>query len=201
MIVIGLTGSIGMGKSTTAKMFEAEGVPFFDADAEAHRLMAKGGAAVPNIEEAFPGTVVDGAIDRQALGQQVFGDEAALMALENILHPMIGENRERFMADAKAQKIGMVVLDIPLLFEKGHHDKFDAVVVATAPADVQRQRVLARDGMTADKFDAILSLQMPDVEKRKHADYVVETDKGLDEAREQVRAVIDDLNKRETNNA
>ena len=195
MIVIGLTGSIGMGKSTTAKMFESEGVPFFDADAEAHKLMAKDGAAVPLIEAAFPGVVRDGEVDRQLLGQSVFGDEAALMKLEHILHPMIGEKREQFLQASEREKRPMVVLDIPLLFEKGHHAQFDAVVVVSAPDDVQRARVMARDGMIADKLDAILAFQMPDVEKRTRADYVVDTGKGLDGALEHVRAIINDLQK------
>lgn len=201
MIVVGLTGSIGMGKSTTAQLFADEGVPVFDADAEAHRLMAKNGAAVSHIEAAFPGVEENGAINRQILGQRVFGNKEALLKLEAILHPMIGEQRERFLVAGVAQDIPLVVLDIPLLFEKKQHQKFDAIVVASAPDDVQRQRVLSRDGMTADRLDAILTFQVPDVEKRASADYVVETDKGLEHARQQVRAIIDDLKKRNIGHA
>lgn len=196
MIVVGLTGSIGMGKSTTAKLFADEGIPVFDADAEAHILMAKNGAAVAPVEAAFPGVAEDGEINRLSLGQRVLGDKEALLKLEAILHPLIGEQRERFLVAGVAQNIPLVVLDIPLLFEKKQHQKFDAIVVASADGDVQRQRVLARKGMTPDKLDAILSHQLPDAEKRARADYIVETDKGLDHARQQVRAIINDLKKR-----
>lgn len=193
MIVIGLTGSIGMGKSETANMFRAEGVRVFDADAEAHQLMAKGGDAVDAIGALFPGAVKDGAVDRMALGKMVFGEEEALLKLEAILHPKIGEARARFLEKAKADGHSLVVLDVPLLFEKGHKDKVDVIVVVSCPAEEQKARVMARAGMTAEKLDAILSLQTPDHEKRAKADYIIETDKGLDHARQSVRGLIKKL--------
>ena len=187
-VLIGLTGSIGMGKSETAKLFARLGIPVYDSDAAVHLLYAPGGAAVAPIEEAFPGTVKDGGVDRARLAQRVGGDEAAFRTLEAIVHPLVAAEQRRFMekhADAQ-----MVVQDIPLLFETGGQARMDAVVVVSAPAELQRARVLARDGMTPEKLDHILSRQMPDAEKRAKAHFVVETDKGLDHAFEQVKAVV-----------
>ena len=193
MITVGLTGSIGMGKSTTAEMFAAQGAPVYDADAEVRRLYAAGGAAVPLVEAAFPGVTVDGAIDRNLLGAQVLGKPEALARLNKIVHPLMGERRAAFFDDARAKGVSIVVLDIPLLFETGGEKNVDATVVVTAPADVQRARVLARPGMTAEKLEAILAAQTPDAEKRARADYVVDTSRGLESAREQVAAILSDL--------
>lgn len=190
MITVGLTGSIGMGKSTTAAMFAAEGVPVYDADAEVHALYAKGGAAVAPLEEAFPGVVVDGAVDRTLLSQRVVGKPDELKRLEAIVHPLVGESRVDFFQKAVAAGADIVVLDIPLLFETGGEKRMDAVVVVSAPADLQRQRVLARPGMDEAKLDAILARQMADAEKRARAHFVIDTGKGLDEARRQVRDVL-----------
>jgi dephospho-CoA kinase len=184
--VIGLTGSIGMGKSETARLFAAEGVPVFDADAAIHALYA--GEAAAMIEAAYPGTTRNGAVDRAALAQAVAGDPAALARLEGLMHPLVAERRDDFLEGATAP---IVVLDIPLLLETGL--KVDAVVVASAPPDVQRQRVLARPGMSEAKFNALLARQMSDAEKRSQADYVVMTDKGLDHAREQVKMILADI--------
>jgi dephospho-CoA kinase len=190
MIVIGLTGSIGMGKSTTTAMFAEAGVPVYDADAEVHRLYAPGGAAVAPIEAAFPGVVKDGSVDRTALGARVLGDADALKRLEAIVHPLVGANRMGFFQAATASGADMVVLDIPLLFETGGEKNVDAVVVVSAPADMQRERVLARPGMTTEKFEAILAKQTPDAEKRARADFVIDTGQGLEAARRQVMDVI-----------
>ena len=190
MITVGLTGSIGMGKSTTAAMFAAEGVPVYDADAEVHALYAKGGAAVAPLEAAFPGVVVDGAVDRTLLSQRVVGKPDELKRLETIVHPLVGESRVDFFQKAVAAGADIVVLDIPLLFETGGEKRMDAVVVVSAPADLQRQRVLARPGMDEAKLDAILARQMADAEKRARAHFVIDTGKGLDEARRQVRDVL-----------
>ena len=193
MIVIGLTGSIGMGKSTTTAMFAEAGVPVYDADAEVHRLYAPGGAAVAPIEAAFPGVVKDGSVDRTALGARVLGDADALKRLEAIVHPLVGANRMGFFQAATASGADMVVLDIPLLFETGGEKNVDAVVVVSAPADMQRERVLARPGMTTEKFEAILAKQTPDAEKRARADFVIDTGQGLEAARRQVMDVIDTM--------
>ncbi len=190
MIVVGLTGSIGMGKSTTAAMFAAEDVPVYDADAEVHALYAPGGAAVAPIEAAFPGVVRDGAVDRSLLGQRVLGDEPAMKRLEAIVHPLVGATRAGFFKAAKAKGADIVVLDIPLLFETGGEKNVDAVVVVSAPAEVQRQRVLARPGMAPDKLEAILARQKPDAEKRARADFVIDTGEGLESAQAQVRQVL-----------
>jgi dephospho-CoA kinase len=191
MITVGLTGSIGMGKSTTAGMFADEGVPVYDADAEVHRLQAKGGAAVDAIEAAFPGVVKDGAVDRQALGERVFGDPDALKRLTHgIVYPLLGDRRAAFFADAEARGCDIVVLDIPMLFETGGEARMDAVVVVSAPEHVQRERVLARPGYGAERLDAILAGQMHDREKRARAHFVIDTGQGFEHAREQVRAVI-----------
>ena len=187
--VIGLTGAIGMGKSETAKLFAGEGVPVFDADAVIHQLYA--GEAAAMIEAAFPGATRNGAVDRGALGRQVTGDPAALARLEGLMHPLVAGRREEFLAQTKAP---IVVLDIPLLLETG--TKVDAVVVATAPEAVQRQRVLARPGMTEAKFQALSARQFSDAQKRAQADYLVVTDKGLDDARDQVRMILADIRKK-----
>ena len=184
--MIGLTGAIGMGKSETAKLFAGEGVPVFDADAVIHQLYA--GEAAAMIEAAFPGATRNGAVDRTALGRLVTGDAPALARLEGLMHPLVAQRREEFLAQATAP---IVVLDIPLLLETGA--KVDAVVVATAPEAVQRQRVLARPGMTEAKFQALAARQLSDAQKRAQADYLVVTDKGLDDAREQVRMILADI--------
>jgi dephospho-CoA kinase len=188
MIVLGLTGSIGMGKSTTAQMFADEGALVHDADQAVHGLYAKGGAAVGPIGEAFPGAVQDGVVDRQALVALIAGDAAALQRLEAIVHPLVAASREELTARAGPDDV--VVLDVPLLFETGGHERVDAVVVASAPHEHQRRRVLERPGMTEAKFQALLGRQLPDVEKRARADFVVDTGRGLEPAREQVRQIL-----------
>ena len=190
MITLGLTGSIGMGKSATAAMFSAEGCPVYDADAEVHRLYAPGGAAVAAVEAAFPGVEENGAINRAKLSARVVGDDAAFRKLNGIVWPLMGEARRKFFEDAERNKADIVVLDIPLLFETGGERNVDAVVVVSAPPDVQRQRVLAREDMNEAKLDSILARQMADVEKRARAHFVVDTSRGFDAAREQVRAII-----------
>ena len=190
MIIVGLTGSIGMGKSTTSAMFQAEGVPVYDADAAVHALYAKDGAAVAPVEAAFPGVVVDGAIDRAKLSTHVVGKPEALKKLEAIVHPLVGESRKVFFQAAAEANAPLVILDIPLLFETGGERNVAAVIVVSAPEAVQRERVMARPDMTAEKLDAILARQMPDAEKRARADIVIDTSQGLDSAREQVRAAI-----------
>ncbi|MEX6506124.1 dephospho-CoA kinase [Jiella sp. M17.18] len=188
MIVLGLTGSIGMGKSTTAAMFEAEGVPVHSADAAVHRLYA--GRAAPLIEAAFPGTVIDGVVDRQALAGQVLGDADALKRLEAFVHPLVREEEAAFLDAARASGAPLAVLDIPLLYETGAEARCDKVAVVSAPADVQASRVLARPGMTAEKFAAIRRKQVPDAEKRARADYVIDTANGLEAARAAVVTII-----------
>jgi dephospho-CoA kinase len=189
MIVLGLTGSVAMGKSTTAGFFAEAGVPVHDADSVVHRLYE--GDAVPVVEAAFPGTTADGKIDRVKLGSRVMGDLAALRQLEAIVHPMVQDAERRFLAEAEAKGAPVVVLDIPLLFETGGDSRVDAVVVATAPAEVQRARAMTRSGMTEQRFDAMLARQMPDSEKRLRADFLVDTSHGFDDARAQVRAILD----------
>lgn len=188
MIVLGLTGSIGMGKSTTAQMFAEEGVPVHDADAVVHRLYEN--EAVTPIEAAFPGTTDGGKIDRERLGKRVLGDPTALKRLESIVHPLVAEARERFLAEAERSGAAVALLDIPLLYETGGEKRCDAVVVVSAPADVQRRRAFERPDMTEAKFQAILAKQMPDAEKRARADFVVDTSRGFDAAREQVREIL-----------
>jgi len=190
MLLIGLTGSIGMGKSTTAAMFREAGVPVYDADAAVHDLYDEGGAAVGPVGEAFPGVVKDGKVDREALRQRVLGQPEDLKRLNAIVHPLVGKDRIGFFDRAKAQGADMVVLDIPLLFETGGHLNMDAVVVVTAPPEMQRERVLARPGMTPERLDAILAQQMADAEKRARAHFVVDTSRGLEAAREQVAEII-----------
>ena len=186
--VIGLTGSIGMGKSTVAAMFADEGVPVFDADAEVRAMQGPGGALLPAIEKAFPGTTGPQGVDREALGKAVFGDPDALTRLEAIVHPAVAENRAAFLADHANQPL--VLFDIPLLFEKGGSGAVDTVVVVSAPAEEQAKRVLARPGMSEEKFAQILALQLPDAEKRVRADHVIDTGVPLAETRAQVRALV-----------
>ena len=193
MLLLGLTGSIGMGKSETAKMFQREGVPLYDADAEVHKLQAPGGPALPPIETAFPGVVVDGVLDRQELGKRVFGKPGELRKLERIIHPMVGKVQRQFLMQASARRLPMVVLDIPLLFETGGEKFVDVAVVVSAPAFLQRQRVLARPGMSEDRLNGILSQQVPDAVKRRRADYIVHSGLGLALARQDVRGIIRDL--------
>lgn len=188
MFILGLTGSVGMGKSTTAGFFAELGVPVHDADAAVHRLYQ--GEAVPLIEAAFPGTTRGGQVDREKLAQHVLDDRAAIKRLEGIVHPLVRADEERFLAEAKKNNASVAVLDIPLLFETGGDRRCDAVVVVSAPADVQRGRMFGRPGMTESKFAAILANQLPDAEKRKRADFVVDTSKGFDAAREQVREIL-----------
>lgn len=193
MRLIGLTGSIGMGKTATAQMFAELGVPVYDADAAVHALYAHGGTAVAPVEAAFPGVSKDGAIDRAALSTRVLGDAAALKRLEAIIHPLVAQAQIAFLQEQAAKGADLVVLDIPLLFETGGDKRVQTVVVVSAPAAVQRARVLARPGMTPEKFDAILAKQTPDAEKRARAHFVVETGDGFDSARAQVRAVVEAL--------
>jgi dephospho-CoA kinase len=190
VIVIGLTGSVGMGKSATAAMFAEAGAPVYDADAEVRRLYAPGGAAVARVEAAFPGVVVDGAVDRGRLGERVLGDPAALARLNAIVWPLMGEARAEFFRQVRAAGAEVAVLDIPLLLETGGERGVDKVVVVSAPAEIQRERVLARPGMTKAKFEAILDAQMDDADKRARADFVVDTSRGFDHARRQVRDIL-----------
>lgn len=191
MVVIGLTGSIGMGKSTTARMFAEEGIPVHDSDESVHRLYA--GAAMPLVEAAFPGVTVDGRIDRTILGGKVLGNPAAMKTLEAIIHPLVRADADDFLRRSRESGAKLAVLDIPLLFETGGRDRVDKVVVVTAPADVQRARVLERPGMTVDKFEAILARQVPDAEKRRQADFIVDTGQGMEAARDAVRGIIAQL--------
>ncbi|MFY9600873.1 MAG: dephospho-CoA kinase [Pseudolabrys sp.] len=188
MFVLGLTGSLGMGKSATATMFAEEGVPVHDADAAVHRLYEA--EAAPLIEAAFPGTTGGGKVDREKLAQRVLGDAAAIKKLEAIVHPLVRNSEEKFLVEAARKGAAVAVLDIPLLFETGGDDRCDAVIVVSAPSDVQRARVFERSGMTEQKFAAILAQQMSDAEKRKRADFVVDTSEGFDAARAQVRDIL-----------
>jgi dephospho-CoA kinase len=191
MIVIGLTGSIGMGKSTTARFFREAGVPVHDSDEAVHRLYA--GKAAPLIEAAFPGTVTDAVVDRALLGSRILGDAAALKTVERIVHPLVRADADAFLAKHRAAGRKLVVLDIPLLFETGGEGRVDRIVVVSAPADIQRERVLARPGMSVEKFEAILAKQVPDAEKRKRADFVVDSGGGLEAARAAVEAIVAEL--------
>ncbi len=193
MIIIGLTGSIGMGKSTVAKMFVEEGAPVFDSDAAVHALYAPGGAAVAPVEAAFPGVTKDGAIDRDALSKRVLGNAAAIRQLEQTVHPLVRQAQMHFLQSNRDAGTPVVVLDIPLLFEGGGAALVDKTVVVSAPAEAQRARVLARPGMTAEKFESILARQVPDAEKRARADFVIDTGVSLEETRREVRAVLDAL--------
>jgi dephospho-CoA kinase len=188
MIKLGLTGSIGMGKSTVAQMFAEERVPVFDADAAVHRLQGPEGALVREIESRFPGTTGPEGVNRTALAERVLGEREALQNLEGLIHPAVAREREAFLESNKSAKL--VVLDIPLLFEKGGWDQVDRIAVVSAPEEVQRERVLARPGMTVEKFERILALQMPDAEKRARADYVIPTEIELSATRAVVREII-----------
>ena len=189
MIILGLTGSIGMGKSTTAKLFAEAGVPVYDADANVHSLYE--GEAVAAIEAAFPATTADGKVDRTKLSARVVHDPAAIKRLEQIVHPMLGASRQKFFADAERSGVPVAVVDVPLLFETGGEKRVDAVVVVTTTPEIQRQRILARDNMTGEKLDAILARQLPDAEKRGRADFVVDTSHGLEPVRAQIRDILD----------
>ncbi|ANT49132.1 dephospho-CoA kinase [Mesorhizobium amorphae] len=191
MIVLGLTGSIGMGKSTTAKMFADAGVPVHDSDETVHRLYA--GKAAPLVEAAFPGITVTGVVDRTRLAGRVLGDAAALKTLEAIVHPLVRADADAFLARHRAAGAPIAVLDIPLLFETGGRNRVDKVVVVTAPPEIQRARVLARPGMNEEKLAAILAKQVPDAEKRRQADFVIDTGEGFDAARASVKAIIAEL--------
>lgn len=195
MIVIGLTGSIGMGKSETARMFAEQGVPVSESDAIVHRLYEKDGAAVAPVAAAFPDVVADGRIDRQKLARHLAGNARDFARLEAIVHPLVRADQENFLIEARRQKARLAVLDIPLLFETGRDVDVDRIVVVSAPADVQRRRVLARPGMTEEKFASILARQLPDGEKRARADFIVDSAHGFDHARRQVRGIIDALSK------
>jgi dephospho-CoA kinase len=188
MLILGLTGSIGMGKSTTAKLFAEAGVPVYDADAAVHQIYE--GEAAPAIEAAFPGTTVEGKVDRARLSAKVVHDPAAMKQLEQIVHPMLGGSRQKFFEDAEAAGAPVVVVDVPLLFETGGEKRVDAVVVVTTTPEIQRERVLARGTMDDAKLDAILARQLPDAEKRKRADFVVDTSHGLDPVRERIRDIL-----------
>src|ERR1700739_4730482 len=188
MRILGLTGSIGMGKSTTAKLFAEAGVPVYDADAAVHSLYE--GEAVPAIEAAFPGTTANGRVDRNKLSAQVVHDPSAMRRLEQIVHPMLGASRQKFLEDAEQSGAPVAVVDVPLLFETGGEKRVDAVVVVTTTAEIQRQRILARDNMTGEKLDAVLARQMPDAEKRKRADFVVGHSHGLDPVRARIRDIL-----------
>ncbi len=190
MIVLGLTGSIGMGKSEVARMFRSLGVPVYDADVAVHALYAKGGAAVEPLGAAFPEAVVDGAVDRERLSKLVVGDDAAIKRLEAIVHPLVGHSRAEFMAKAVAGGAEVVVADIPLLYETGGENRVDCVVVVSAPYEVQRERVLARPGMTAEKFESIVARQTPDAAKRARADFVIASDTSLAETLRRVREIV-----------
>lgn len=191
MIVLGLTGSIGMGKSTTARMFRESGVPVHDSDETVHRLYA--GKAAPLIEERFPGVVHDGVVDREKLARAVLGQPEALKDLERIVHPLVRADADAFLERHRQAGARLALLDIPLLFETGGEDRVDRIVVVTAPADVQRERVLARPGMTTEKFEAILARQVPDAEKRRRADFLIDTGQGMDAARRRVAEIVDEL--------
>jgi dephospho-CoA kinase len=187
MFIIGLTGSIAMGKTTTTRLFAEEGVPVHDADATVHQLYE--GEAASAIEAAFPGTTRDGKVDRKALGQRVVDNPPALQWLEAIVHPMVRDAEQRFLKSAESAGAKVAVLDIPLLFETGGENRVDAVVVVSAPAELQRARALER-GLSPEKFEALLTRQMPDAEKRRRADFVVDSAHGIDRARDQVRSIL-----------
>ena len=188
MRILGLTGSIGMGKSTTAKLFMDAGVPVYDADAAVHTIYE--GEAAPAVEAAFPGTTVDGKVDRAKLSAKVVHDPAAIKRLEQIVHPMLGASRQKFLAEAERSGVAVVVMDIPLLFETGGEKRVDAVVVVTTTPENQRERILARGSMTHEALDAILARQLPDAEKRKRADFVVDTSHGLEPVRAAIRDIL-----------
>ncbi len=188
MLILGLTGSIGMGKSATAKLFAEAGVPVYDADAKVHQLYE--GEAVPAIEAAFPGTTADGKVDRKRLSARVVHDPAAIRQLEQIVHPMLGASRQKFFDDVERSGAPVAVVDVPLLFETGGEKRVDAVVVVTTSRENQRERILSRGTMTNEAFDAILARQLPDAEKRKRADFIVDTSHGLDPVRAQIKDIL-----------
>lgn len=191
--VLCLTGSLGMGKSTAAKFFAAAGVPVHDSDAAVHALYE--GEAVPLIERAFPGSTANGKVDRVKLAAMVLNDDAALARLEAIVHPLVFASREKFLAEARDRGAPLVVLDVPLLFETGADCRCDAVAVVSAPAEVQRQRALQRPGMTEDKFVAVLRKQMPDAEKRRRADFIIDSSQGFEHTRAQIRDILQQVTK------
>jgi len=193
MIKIGLTGSIGMGKSTTALMFREKGIPIYDADATVHRLYE--GDAVPLIDELFPGTAVNGRVNREKLGEYVVGNNENMKKLTALVHPLVHAEEQKFLKAAEEADADMVLLDIPLLFETGGKNRVDKIVVVSATAEIQRERVLARENMTVEKFEAILNKQLPDAQKRKHADFIIDTGKGLEFAEAQVDEIIKTLRK------
>jgi len=199
MLLLGLTGSIGMGKSTTADMFRAEGAPVYDSDRLVHEIYQ--GPAALEIERAFPGATVGGAVDRNRLASLVLGDAEAMKRLEAIVHPLVWEGRRRFLEEQARRGAKVAVLDIPLLFETGADKDVDAIVVVTAPKSAQRARVLARENMTEEKFESILARQTPDEEKRRRADFIVHTDAGIEAARSEVRAILKTLEAREAEKA
>ncbi len=188
MLVLGLTGSIGMGKSTTARLFSEAGIPVYDADAAVHAIYE--GKAAPVIEATFPGTTVDGKVDREKLSAKVVHDTAAMKRLEEIVHPMLHVYRRAFLEQAERSGAAVAVVDVPLLFETGGEQDVDAVVVVTTTPDVQRKRIMARNNITSEKLEAILARQLPDVEKRTRADFVVDTSHGLDHVRAQIREIL-----------
>jgi dephospho-CoA kinase len=191
MKVIGLTGSIGMGKSTTAQMFRDLGIPVYDADAEVHALYR--GEAVPVVEALFPGTTQGGVVDRAELSKRVLSDNSALATLEAAIHPLLRSREQRFLADARASHAPFAILDIPLLYETGGEDRVDGVIVVTADPEEQQRRVLARPGMTIEKFRAILARQVPDAAKRQNADFVIDTGRGMQDARRQVEEIAEQI--------
>lgn len=190
MRILGLTGSIGMGKSTTAKLFAEAGVPVYDADATVHKVYE--GEAAAAIEAAFPGTTVNGRVDRTLLSPKVVHDPDAMKRLESIVHPMLRAHHQKFLDDAERSGAPIAVVDVPLLFETGGDRRVDAVVVVTTSPEVQRERILARDGMTAEKLEAILARQLPDADKRRRADFIVDTSHGLDPVRARIREILDE---------
>ncbi len=193
MLLLGLTGSIGMGKSTTAKLFAEAGVPVYDADATVHLVYE--GEAAPAMEAAFPGSTLNGKVDRQKLSAMVVNNPDAMTRLETIVHPMLRSHQQKFLIEAEQSGAPVAVLDIPLLYETGGENRVDAVVVVIAPLDIQRERILARANMTPDKLDAILARQMPDAEKRKRADFIVDTSGGLDPVRERIKVILAEVAK------
>lgn len=196
MIVIGLTGSIGMGKSATAKIFAEQGMPVSESDEVVHRLYEKGGAAVAPVAKAFPDVVTAGGIDRQKLARHLAQRPEDFARLEAIVHPLVRAEQENFLAEARRREAPLAVLDIPLLFETGRYRDVDKIIVVSAPAAIQRERVLARPGMTEEKFASILARQLPDAEKRARADFIVDSGQGFDHARAQVRRIIAELSTR-----
>jgi dephospho-CoA kinase len=190
MIVLGLTGSIGMGKTTAARLFAEEGAPVHDTDAAIHALYAPGGGAAEAVEAAFPGVVIDGGVDRARLGSRVLADPEAFARLETIVHPLVAARRREFVEEARAAGAALVVLDVPLLFETGREGEVDAVAVVSTTPQIQRERVLARPGMTPMKLAAILARQTPDAEKRARADFVIDSGRGVEAARDQIREIL-----------